>query len=67
MMVIENKFNFGDVVYLKTDNTQQPRIMTGMSVRATCITYELTCGVSTSWHWDFEISYEKDLVLTTIN
>lgn len=66
-MVIENKFNFGDVVYLKTDNAQQPRIVTGFSVRQTCITYELACGVTTSWHWDFEMTYEKDVVLTTTN
>lgn len=66
-MVIENKFNFGDVVYLKTDPEQRPRIVTTFSVGATSILYELSSGTITSWHRDFEITYEKDVLLTTTN
>jgi hypothetical protein len=32
MMIIENKFNFGDIVYLKTDPDQRARIVTTFSV-----------------------------------
>jgi hypothetical protein len=67
MMVIDNKFNFGDIVYLKTDPDQRPRIVTRFSVGATSMTYELTCGTVCSWHLDFEISTEKDVLITTTN
>lgn len=67
MMVIENKFNFGDIVYLKTDPDQRPRIVTTFSVGVSSILYELSCGTITSWHRDFEMTAEKDVLLTTTN
>lgn len=58
-MVIDNKFNFGDIVYLKTDDEQQERIVTGMMLRYTgVVIYELSCGATSSNHYDFEISEE---------
>lgn len=67
MMVIENKFNFGDIVYLKTDSDQRPRIVTRFCVGITAMAYELYCGTQCSWHCDYEISTEKDVLLTTTN
>lgn len=48
-----------DTVFLKTDIEQLERIITGYTVRKVGIVYELTCGVATSWHYDFEFTPEK--------
>lgn len=66
MMFIENKFNHGQIVYLKTDLEQKPRIVSRFTVMPSGqISYALGCGVEESWHYDFEISEEKE-VLTTL-
>ena len=66
MMVIDNKYEFGQEVYLKTDVDQRVRIVTSLIIRPNgCISYELSCGVDTRWHYDFEISTEKNVLITT--
>lgn len=67
MMLIDNKFNIGDKVYLETDADQKCRIVTGINIRATSITYALCCDVTESWHYDFEINAEKDVLKTSTN
>lgn len=57
--------NIGDTVYLKTDKEQQPRICTAYCVRATGVTYNLACGVADTWHYECEVSKERDIVLAT--
>lgn len=66
-MVIENKFNFGDLVYLSTDPEQKQRIVTAICVRPGFIEYQLGVGDQYSWHQDFVISIEKDVLKTTTN
>lgn len=65
MMIIENDFNIGDEVYLKTDVDQHVRLVTSFNVRTERITYELSCGTNTSWHEPFEISAERDVLKAT--
>lgn len=68
MMVIDNKYRFGEEVYLKTDTDQKIRLVTGMLIRPNgCISYELSCGIECRWHYDFEITIEKDVLKTTTN
>ena len=67
MMLIDNKFNIGDEVYLKTDTDQNCRFVTGLSISATSIIYDLSCGVDESAHYDFEMTIEKDVLKTTYN
>lgn len=67
MMVIESKYNIGDKVYLETDAEQNIRIVTGLNVRKTSVSYNLSCGVYESTHYDFEITTEKDVLKTTTN
>lgn len=68
MMVIDNKFNIGDTVYLKTDKDQLPRIVFAIKVyRAEGFFYELASGTVTSVHCDFEVSTEPNVILTTTN
>jgi len=66
-MLIDNKYNIGDKVYLETDAEQKYRIVTGISIRANSITYALCCDVTESWHYDFEIIEEKDVLKTSTN
>lgn len=67
MMLIDNKFNIGDKVYLETDAEQNERVVTGLYIRQTSITYGLSCGTNESWHYDFEITVEKNVLKTSTN
>ena len=66
-MVVDNKFELKQIVYLKTDVEQKARIVTGFVVRETAIVYELSCGVEVCNNYDFEISDEKDILIATTN
>ncbi len=59
-MIIDNKYELGEIVYLKTDVDQVPRIVTAVvACPDDSILYELACGTTCSKHYDFEITYEK--------
>lgn len=58
MITVDNKFNVKEMVYLKTDKDNMPRIVTGITVRPKDVLYELCCGTSMSTHYDFEITSE---------
>ena len=60
-MIIENKFDIKQLVYLVTDNEQKLRIVTAIIVRETCVMYELYCGTRISIHYDYEITLERTL------
>lgn len=63
-MVIDNKFEIGDIVYLTTDGEQLKRVVTSIFIRPNeQITYELSCGSHASEHYDFEISIEKNVLV----
>ena len=64
-MLVDNKYGFGDIVYLKIDKEQLPRMVTRMSLKPTEIQYCLSQGTIETWHMDFELSKEKDIVLKT--
>lgn len=64
-MIVESSCNLGDIVYLKTDKDQLPRIITGIIVRPTGCGYYLSSGTGESLHYDFEFSYEENLLLKT--
>lgn len=54
------KFDIGDTVLLKTDREKLARIVTGFSVRQNkTVSYDLSQGGSSSWHYDFEIEAEQ--------
>ena len=65
--VIGNEFEFGDIVYLKTDSEQRQRIVFKMIVYPNEILYELACGTTTSVHYTFEISKEVNVLMQTTN
>jgi len=62
MMVIESKFNLGETVYLITDEDQKPRIVTGINVTLSGLRYNLVNGVTDTYHYEIEISSEKNIL-----
>jgi hypothetical protein len=58
-------FDIGDSVYLKTDPEQAERLVTGISVRQNGITYAISHLTTETWHYDFEISKERDIIKAT--
>ena len=63
-MVIENKYEIGQTVYLITDEDQLPRLVFCINIYKNELIYKLVCGTVISEHYDFEISEEKQLQLT---
>jgi|JI61114DRNA_FD_contig_121_27001_length_1408_multi_2_in_0_out_0_2 hypothetical protein len=62
MMIIENKFNIGETVYLVTDEDQKPRIVTGINVTANGLRYNLVNGITDTYHYELEMSSEKNIL-----
>lgn len=60
MMVIDNKFDLGQSVYLKTDEEQLIRLVTGIQITTEGIIYRLINSTTETWHYDFEITKEKN-------
>lgn len=61
-------YKFGQIVYLKTDTNQSPRIITGFSLRPNrSVMYYLGQGNQESVHFSIEISEEKDILISTNN
>ena len=65
MMVIDNKFEIGDFVYIKTDTDQSVRVVTGIMFRPFGCVFELTLCDETSFHYDFELSTDRNTILAT--
>lgn len=64
MITVDNKYSVKDVVYLKTDSEQLPRIVISICVNAYDILYEVITGTSVSKHYDFELSIDKNILIT---
>ena len=67
-MKINNEFEFGDIVYLKTDTDQRPRIVMAMEIYLGGeILYKVGCGTIHSYHYAMELSKDRDILMTTNN
>jgi hypothetical protein len=64
MMLIDNLYNIGDLVFLSTDQDQKQRLVTGVLIRQNQIVYYLSSGVEESVHYDFEITEVKSVLNT---
>lgn len=62
MLNIDNKFDIGQVVYLKTDSEQSQRLCVGIYVSKCELLYEVILGTTVSRHFDFEISETADVL-----
>jgi hypothetical protein len=61
------EFELKEIVYLKTDLDQKPRIVLSYIIDDGTVMYKLAQGTNNEYHYAFEISREKDIVLTTSN
>ncbi len=67
-MRIENKFEISDTVYLRTDENQLARLVTGIRIRPQgVLLYELSQGTHESVHYEFELSEDRDILVTSTN
>jgi hypothetical protein len=68
IMVVNNQFELGSIVYLKTDLLQLPRIITGIQICADGgMLYKCAQGQDVDWHYEVELSENVDIVLKTSN
>lgn len=68
MLMIENEYDFGDIVYLVTDKEQLPRIVVCvLCYKRGELLYKLCCGTLQSDHYEYEISKEINVLLATTN
>lgn len=65
-MIIQSEYNFGDIVYLKTDKNQDKHIVVMIQADPTGVIYQLACGADKSFHYSIEISREKDVLMSII-
>ncbi len=55
MNIHETTYTCGDIVYLKTDESQRERMVTMVRISHLGTTYELSCGTEASAHHEIEI------------
>jgi hypothetical protein len=55
----------GDIVYLKTDPSQSPRMVTAILTRQGGRSYYLSRGTEETHHYEIEMSTEADIMLKT--
>ena len=67
-IIVRSKFDYGQVVYIKTDINQDPRQIIGVQGTADGgLLLKLTIDGDMSWHYECEISEENDVVLAMSN
>lgn len=66
MMIIKNKYNLGQFVFLVTDEDQKQRIVTMLKIYPEGgIMYQLSVGKDFSDHYEIEISEEENIEIKT--
>lgn len=58
--IVNPKFSIGQIVYLITDGNQLDRMVVQITISSDGISYNLACGSESSWHYEIEISIDKD-------
>jgi hypothetical protein len=66
MIIINNNFDLGEIVYIKTDPEQLPRIITAIMQRVDGgMSYQLSQGEIYSFQYEVELSREQNMELKT--
>ena len=67
-MSFNPKFKLGQKIFVVTDCDQIPHQVTGITQRSEAeYVYGITLYTRETWHRDFELSIEQDMVLKTSN
>ena len=62
-MTIDNEYNLGDIVFLRTDREQLPRLVTRIIVTQSGILYSLANSTTETTHYEFEIATEINVLI----
>jgi len=62
MMIVDNKYHLGDIVYLTTDPEQSGRIVVEIVVTKGDVMYRVSLGTTTTIHYEFELSAEVNIL-----
>lgn len=63
MTLIDLKFKIGEIVYLRTDDLQRKRIVTGFLITIKEIMYQIAYDdYDPKYFYDFELSREKEIL-----
>lgn len=62
-MIIDNKFNIGDRVYLVTDKEQLPYMVVEIYVGLGALSYKIVSGCFDYTAYEMELSAERDTLL----
>lgn len=60
-MNIQTKYKIGDVVFLITDIGQLPRLITGVLIRPSGISFYLSAGDVETHHYQIEFVRDKNI------
>lgn len=67
-IVVRTKYDYGQIVFVKTDIDQYPRQVIGVQGTADGgLLIKLSTDGDISWHYECEISEEKDILLAIDN
>lgn len=67
-ITVRCKLDFGQVVYVRTDVDQYPRQVIGVQATADGgLLVKLTTDGEVTWHYECEISEERDILLSMNN
>jgi hypothetical protein len=67
-IIVRCKYDYGQIVYVRTDVDQYPRQIIGVQGTADGgMLIKLSTDGDISWHYDCELSGEKDLMLSLNN
>jgi hypothetical protein len=64
---MEQVFEIGQIVYLKTDLDQMPRMVTGILNRSNYKIYYLSQATNETMHYHYEISVEVNEIIKMLN
>lgn len=66
--IIKCALNYGQIVYIKTDLSQDPRQVVGIQGTADGgLLIKLSTDGDVTWHYECEITTEKNKEFTTLN
>ena len=68
IVTIDIPYQYGDILYLKSDPEQYKRLLIGVRHCAdNGILLELQCGTSNSYHYPIEVTTERDILSNVIS
>lgn len=56
-------YNVGDLVYLRTDPDQSPRLVIAVLIYEGHTKYGVVRGVEESWHYPIEIAKDRNILM----